>query len=185
MQIISITVSLIALCASLFTLWFTILRRGSVLITRPSLVAFTYELVGGKIPQAKIFLRTLLFSTGKRGWVVESLFLRVSEGGRCEEFSFWGHGDKDIVRGSGIFAPENGIVTNHHFTPLHMDRIFEFPKGVYTLELFVKLVNRTRALPLWTENLEILEDTLGTANCNNAIFFNWSPEKNKYIAVTR
>jgi hypothetical protein len=88
MEIISIGVSIIALLVSLFTAWFTILHRGSVRSTHPSFVAFRYDFVDKPVPQAKIFLRTLLFSTGKRGLVVESLSLRVSEGARAEEFSF-------------------------------------------------------------------------------------------------
>jgi hypothetical protein len=56
--------------------------------------------------------------------VIESLFLRVGGGARSEEFSFWGYGDKDLVRGSGIFVPETGVVTNHHFNPLHTDSLF-------------------------------------------------------------
>lgn len=90
MEIVSLIISVIALGASLFTLWFTVLRRGSVSCTHPSFIAFRYDFVDRKVPQAKIFLRTLLFSTAKRGWVVENLFLRVKEGSRNREFSFWG-----------------------------------------------------------------------------------------------
>ena len=90
MESISPVVSVIALCVSLFTAWFTILRRGTVRSTRPSFIAFRYDFVGKSQPQAKIFLRTLLFSTGKRGLVIESLFLRVREGARFEEFSLLG-----------------------------------------------------------------------------------------------
>src|SRR3989338_7287383 len=106
---ISPIVSALALVISLFTLWFTILRRGTVRSTHPSFVAFRYDFVGKKAPQAKIFFRALLFSTGKRGQVIESLFLRVREGTRQAEFSFWGYGDKDLVRGSGLFLPESGV----------------------------------------------------------------------------
>ncbi|WP_145930864.1 hypothetical protein [Acidihalobacter prosperus] len=79
---ISPAVSLIALAASLFTLWFTILRRGTVCSTYPSFIAFRYDFVGKNVPQAKLFFRSLLFSTGTRGHVIESLFLRVREGSR-------------------------------------------------------------------------------------------------------
>jgi len=103
---ISIVISIFALAVSGATAWFTILRRGTVGSTHLSFIAFRYDFVDKSVPQAKIFLRTLLFSTAKRGWVVENLFLRVSEGDRKEEFSFWGHGDKELVRGSGMFVPD-------------------------------------------------------------------------------
>ena len=118
METISSIISITALVVSLFTAWLTIFRRGSVRSTHPSFVAIRYDFLNKPFTLAKVFLRTLLFSTGKRGLVIENLFLRVREGERSEEFSFWGYGDKDLVRGSGIFVPETGVVTNHHFNPL-------------------------------------------------------------------
>lgn len=123
---ISPAVSVIALAVSLFTLWFTILRRGTVCSTHPSFIAFRYDFVQKTVPQAKIFFRALLFSTGKRGQVIESLFLRVCEGSRRAEFSFWGYGDKDLIRGSGLFVPETGVATNHHFNPVDAETLFRF-----------------------------------------------------------
>jgi len=181
MEIISTIVAVIAIGISLFTAWVTILHRGTVCSTHPAFVAFRYDFVDKPVPQAKIFLRTLLFSTAKRGWVVENLFLRVSEGKRNEEFSFWGHGDKDLVRGSGMFVPENGVVTNHHFNPLHADTLFRFSHGRYKLELVAKLVGRKRLVSLWNINLDI---PVGVFDNNiareTAVFFNWSAENNEY-----
>lgn len=50
---ISPIVSVIALAVSLFTLWFTILRRGTVRSTHPSFIACRYDFVGMKVPQGK------------------------------------------------------------------------------------------------------------------------------------
>lgn len=47
MDIFALIVSVIALSASLFTLWFTILYRGSVRCTRPSYLIFTYDVPNG------------------------------------------------------------------------------------------------------------------------------------------
>jgi hypothetical protein len=182
MEITSTIISVIALCISIFTAWLTILRRGSVRGTHPSFVAFRYDFVDKAVPQAKIFLRTLLFSTGKRGLVIECLFLRVSEGGRCEEFSFWGYGDKDLVRGSGIFVPETGVVTNHHFNPLHTENLFRFSHGTYRLELVAKLVKRKRLVSLWDIALDIPAGAYDTSIAREtSVFFNWSPEEQRYI----
>ena len=108
---ISPVVSFVALIVSLITAWFTIFRRGAIRSTHPSFVSFSYDFVGDKAPWAKIFVRALLFSTGKRGHVVESLFVRLREGPRTAEFSFWGYGDKDLVRGGGLF--NSGIRGSH------------------------------------------------------------------------
>ena len=175
---ISPIVSVVALIVSLFTAWFTIFRRGTVRSTQPTLIAFCYDSVGMKVPQAKIFLRTLLFSAGKRGNVIESLFIRIREGSRSEEFSFWGYGDKDLVSGSGgIFVPETGVVTYHHFNPVDSDSLFLFSKGTYSLELVAKIIGRKQLASLWTTKLEmppVFSDT--ATELNKKVFFNWSPE---------
>lgn len=180
---ISPFVSVLALGLSLFTLWFTVLRRGTVRSTHPSFVAFCYDFVEKKVPQAKIFLRALLFSTGKRGHVIESLFLRVREGGRKAEFSFWGYGDKDLVRGSGLFVPETGVAANHHFNPVDAETVFLFSAGSYELELVAKLVGRERLVPLWTIALEMPAGAFGSSIARETVvFFSWSPEQKRYIA---
>lgn len=183
MQIISSVVAIIALVVSLFTLWYTSLRRGSVCSTHPSFIAFRYDFVDKPVPQAKVFLRTLLFSTGKRGQVIENLFLRVSEGTRSEEFSFWGYGDQDLVRGSGIFVPEIGVVTYHHFNPLHTEKLFKFSQGRYTLELIAKVIAKKNLISLWTIGLDVPAGAYDTSiPRDRAIYFNWSPEEQRYIA---
>lgn len=183
LSFLSPIISAIALAMSLFTLWFTILRRGTVRSTHPAFIAVRYDFVNKSVPQAKIFLRTLLFSTGKRGRVVESLFLRVHGGERQTEFSFWGMGDKDLVRGSGLFVPETGIVTNHHFNPLDADELFIFKPGTYSIELIAKLLGRQKLMSLWQIPLQIPVNAFdGDITPDKAVFFNWSAERGQYIA---
>ena len=180
---ISPIVSALALIISVFTAWFTIFRRGTVRSTHPSVVAFRYDFVEGKPPQAKIFLRTLLFSTGKRGQVIESLFLRVHESSRKAEFSYWGYGDKELVRGSGLFVPETGVANNHHFNPIAIEPLFLFSKGIYTLELVAKLLGSEDLTSLWEISLEMPSGAFdSTIARNTAVYFNWSIEQKCYIA---
>ncbi|HEY3325942.1 MAG TPA: hypothetical protein VGK14_02090 [Novimethylophilus sp.] len=180
---ISPIVSVIALAVSLFTLWFTILRRGTVRSTHPSFIAFRYDFVGKNVPQAKIFFRALLFSTSKRGQVIESLFLRVREGSRQAEFSFWGLGDKDLIRGSGLFIPDTGVATNHHFNPVDAKTLFIFSQGSYSLELMAKLVGRDHLVSLWNVKLEMPAGVFGsTIARETAVFYSWSPEQRCYVA---
>jgi hypothetical protein len=119
-----------------------------------------------------------IVSAGKRGNVIESLFIRIREGSRSEEFSFWGYGDKDLVSGSGgIFVPETGVVTYHHFNPVDSDSLFLFSKGTYSLELVAKIIGRKQLASLWTTKLEmppVFSDT--ATELNKKVFFNWSPE---------
>lgn len=180
---ISPIVSVVALVISLFTVWFTIFWRGTVRSTHPHFIAFRYDFVRKKVPQAKIFLRLLLFSTGKRGRVIESLFLRVHEGSRNAEFSFWGYGDKDLVRGSGLFVPETGVVTNHHFNPIDAGSLFHFSVGRYELALVAKLVGTQRLISLWTGAVDVPEGLVGSPiPSDTAVYFNWSPGQKRYVA---
>lgn len=182
MSILSPLISILALCISLLTAWFTILRRGTVRATLPSFIAFRYDFVGKLHPQAKIMLRTLLFSTGKRGLVIESLFLRVREGERLEEFSFWGYGDKDLVRGSGLFVGENGVATYHHFNPVNSDSLFLLTPGTYDLELVAKLINKERLVSLSRVTLNMPDGAFDPRiSPDTAVYFNWSPVEKRYI----
>jgi hypothetical protein len=179
---ISPVVSVVALLVSLFTAWFTIFRRGTVRSTHPAFISFSYDFTTGKEPWAKVFVRTLLFSTGKRGQFIESLFLRVKEGSRSTEFSFWGYGDKDLIRGSGLFVPESGLVTNHHFNPISRTP-FLFSAGKYQLELVAKLVGQSSLISLFSVELEVQNSPFSTpVSPDAAVYFNWSAEQAQYIA---
>lgn len=186
MQYLTPAVSVLALIVSLFTAWFTILRRGSVRSTHPSLVALNYEGgPGDSMPIAKVFLRTLLYSTGKRGHVVESLFLRVSEGSRREVFSFWAYGERgNLVPGSGLSIPESGFAANHHFNPEHQDVLFRFSQGIYTLELVAKLIGQPTPVSLWSITLDVPAGPFSSQiERDTTIFFRWSLENQRYVAT--
>ena len=65
-----------------------------------------------------------------------------------KNFHFGGMENKDLVRGSGMFVPESGIVTNHHFNPLHTDTLFRVYQGKYKLELVAKLIRKNLLISL-------------------------------------
>ena len=159
------------------------LRKGTVKSTHPSFIAIRYDFVSKRHPQAKVFLRSCLYSTSKRGIVVENLFLNVIHDGKSEEFSFWGYGEKDLSRGSGLFVGENGVVTNHHFNPLNANELYAFNPGIYKIELMAKLVGRKSLLCLSKISLEVPKGAFEEGVTDNiAIYYNWSPLEQKYIA---
>ena len=63
----------------------------------------------------KVYLRTLLFSTSKRGRVVESMHIVIARNEARQTFNIWVYGDEKLVRGSGLFVGETGVAANHHF----------------------------------------------------------------------
>ena len=169
---ISPIVSAIAIAVSPFTLWCTVLRRGTVRSTHPSFVVFRYDFVGKKVPQAKIFFRSLLFCTGKRGQVIESLFLRVREGSRHVEFSFWCHADKDLIRAAGCSFLKRGLprtTTSIQWMPIHS---FSSRKALTLLNLWPSFIGRERLVSLWNVTLEMPAGAFGsTIARETAVFY--------------
>src|SRR5215471_15470822 len=71
-----------------YALWVAQFNHGRLRMTQPTLLCLKRELAPS-IP--KIFLRTLLFTTGNKGTVIQSMFLRVHHPGGSFTFDFWGH----------------------------------------------------------------------------------------------
>ncbi len=111
MQYLTVGISLLALFISGVTLWLSHIRRGSLKMTKPTVVFFGPD--GGEQGISKIFLRTLLYSTAKRGVVLENLYVRLRRGETQQNFNIWVYGEKDLARGSGLFIGQEGIATNH------------------------------------------------------------------------
>jgi hypothetical protein len=85
---------------------------------------------------SKVYLRAMMYATGKRGWIIENMFARVQRGETRQTFNIWVHGSKDVLQqGAGLFVPESGIISNHHFVaPPNVS--FEFISGGYVVDIF-------------------------------------------------
>lgn len=86
--IVGIVLSIVSLAISVIVAWLTLLRRGTLRMTQPVQIAFVYE--NGTKP--KIFLRTLLYATGKRGYIIEGLYLKVKQPDSIQTYGFRGYG---------------------------------------------------------------------------------------------
>ena len=108
---ISVTISVLALCVSAVTAWLTLFRRGTVKMTQPTVIYFGPDSPRSRdeVPLPKVYLRTLLFATSKRGRVVESMHIALSRNETNQNFNIWVYGDERLVRGSGLFVGETGI----------------------------------------------------------------------------
>src|ERR1700730_660906 len=110
------TLSVLVLVVSGVTAWLTLFRRGTVRLTQPTVVYFGPD--GGlptRAPKPKVFLRTLLFATSKRGRVIESMHVTRTRSETRQNFNIWVYGNDKLVRGSGLFVGETGVSANHHF----------------------------------------------------------------------
>ena len=175
----SIIVASLSFLVSAATAWLSLFRTGTVKMTKPTTIAFL-DARGSDGP--KVYLRTLVYSTARRGHVIESMFVRLRRGQSHQTFNVWVYGEKDLARGSGIYVGHEGRTFNHHFVLPKDGTKFEFLPGDYSLEIFATLVNGSRLrladvqLQLSEQQAEALKDKL----CS--VFFDWGPDSGTYHA---
>ena len=121
---LSALISALALTTSAITLWLTFLRRGTVKMTPPRQI-----FLGPDGPQhqgqPKVVLRTILFSTAKRGRFVEGMHVALFKGEAKQNFPVWVLSNEGVALGSGLFVGENGYSAHHHFLTLDENAIFD------------------------------------------------------------
>ena len=151
-------------------------------MTQPTVVFFGPD--GPKFDSGKnkVYLRTLLYSTAKRGKVLESLHVSLQRNESKQNFNIWVYGDKgDLKRGSGLFVAQEGITFDHHFLLPDDGADFNFFSGPYRLTVFAKLVGEVVPKELLTISLTVSESqALRLSEPNTGIFFDWSPDQQSY-----
>ena len=175
--------SVAALIVSCVTAWLTLFRRGALKMTRPAVVYFGADgpIKLGETPKTKVFVRALLYSTGKRGCVIESMHATVRRAETVQNFNVWVYGDKELTRGSGLFVGETGFATNHHFLLPGDGTHFTFLEGNYQLEVFATLVGQRRPRRLCTLQLAVPGNVAAALLEPSAgVYFDWGPESNSY-----
>jgi hypothetical protein len=178
-------ISLAALTVSGVTAWLTLFRRGTVGMTRPTVVFFGPD--GGPRegapPRPKVFLRSLLYSTGKRGHIVESMYVVLRRGETRQTFNIWVYGDERLTRGSGLFVGDTGVVCNHHFLLPEDGTQFQFLAGDYRLDVFASIVGWSLTLHLADITLTLPEAAaLQLRDPECGIYFDWGPDSRRYHA---
>ncbi len=179
MEYAPFAISVLALVVSGATLWLSHLRKGKLKMTKPTVIFFGPD--GGERGISKLFLRTLLYSTAKRGVVLEHLYVRLRRGETQQNFNIWVYGDKDLARGSGLFIGQEGVATNHHFLLPSDIGNFEFVAGDYRLEVFGKTVAQDRIHLLSMINLVISpEEASKLRKPDHGVYFDWGPDAGRY-----
>ena len=101
----------------------------------------------------KVYLRTLLFSTSKKGRIIESMHVALSRNETHQNFNIWVHGDEKLVRGSGLFVGETGVAANHHFLAPGDNNSFQFVEGRYRLDVYAHLLGDQKSTLLFSQAL--------------------------------
>jgi hypothetical protein len=181
---ISLGVSALALAVSAITAWLTLFRRGDLRMTQPTVVFFGPD--GGSrgdVPKLKVFLRTLLYSTARRGQTVESMYVNVQRGETRQNFSIWVYGEDKLARGSGLFVGHEGLACNHHFLLPEDGAAFSLAAGTYTLRVFAKRVADAAPRELSSVRLTISDaHAVQLVKPDVGIYFDWGPDQRAYHA---
>jgi hypothetical protein len=176
------TVSVVALCISAVTAWLTLFRKGTIKMTQPTVIFFGPDGPASNSESPKIYLRALLFSTSKRGRVVESMHATLYRNESHQNFNIWVYGEERLVRGSGLFVGETGVAANHHFLTPKDGTHFCFISGRYRVEIFAKLLGDSKPILLFSQPLEITNE-LATqmVEPNVGLYFDWGPDSSRYL----
>ena len=183
---LSLTISTLSLAVAGTTAWLTLFRRGTVKMTQPTVIFFGPDQprARGNIPLPKVYLRTLLFATSKRGRVIESMHVALSRNEMHQNFNIWVYGDRrKLERGSGLFVGETGISTNHHFLTPEDGNAFRFIEGHYKLEVFAHLLGDTKPIRLFFQELDISRDVASALQQESGagLYFDWGPDSARYL----
>lgn len=182
MDAVSVGIAGAALAVSFTNAYLTLFRRGTVRMTQPTTIYFGPDGSAKHDPLPKVYLRTLLYSTAKRGQIIESMFVKLHRGESVQTFNIWVYGEDSLARGSGLYVGENGVVCDHHFLLPDDGTKFDFLRGEYKLEVYASLVNRSQSLLLAKVNLslsdrvaeQLLEDK------QYGVYFDWGPDSRQY-----
>jgi hypothetical protein len=180
---ISATISVLALSISAVTAWLTLGRRGTVKMTQPTVIFFGPDSGrSNEAPLPKVFLRSLLFATSKRGRVIESMYVALSRNESRQNFNIWVYGNEKLVRGSGLFVGETGVEANHHFLIPRDGNHFRFTEGRYRMDVFAKLLGDQHQSLLFSQTLEISRETATLLEKPDAgLYFDWGPDSSRYL----
>lgn len=185
LALVGVGVSLLSLGVSGTTMYFTWLRRGRLAMTKPNIVFFGYEAAGNR-PTAKIFLRTLLYSSSTQGKMVERMFAKLIHGGKAQVFGFWGHGwTTELSPGSGLYVGQTGVSSNHHFTLSMHQPAYDFEAGEYTLQIFAQQPGETAPAMLSEIKLTVDDERAKQLAQRKGVMFVLEPETQKYVGQVR
>lgn len=179
---LSVAISCLALVVSSVTAWLTFFRKGRLVMTQPTVVFLGPDGPMFEAGKCKVYLRTLLYSTAKRGHVVESLYLSLQRNETKQNFNIWVYGEKgDLKRGSGLFVPQEGVTFDHHFLLPEDGAAFKFLAGGYRLSVFARLVGQRTSTQLMAIHLSISEaQAKSLSEPSTGIYFDWGPDQQSY-----
>jgi hypothetical protein len=178
---VSVVISCLALAVSGLTAWLTFFRRGALRMTQPTVVYFGPDGGPERGGKAKVYLRTLLYSTSRSGQMIESMHVGIQRGETRQNFSVWVHGDDRLSRGSGLFVGHEGVALNHHFLLPRDGADFQFLPGEYWVRIYAKRVDQPQSQELTAVRLVVTDaHAAGLQDEDAGLYFDWGPDQRAY-----
>lgn len=153
----SLAVAMGSFAISIITLYLTYLQRGSLRLTRPTAIFFVRDGSDGKF---KIVVTALLYSTAKRGQVVESLFIKIIQNDSVTTFSEWIYWEGNRVHLGGVKIGDEGRTLFDHFLLSDETNNFDFTIGGYSLEIYALKVGTKNPIKLFKTEFTIDAKTI-------------------------
>ena len=152
-------------------------------MAQPTIVFFGYD---GPQGPPKVVIGTIMFSTGQRGNILESMFIKLRRSEATQTFSRWVYGNSKNARASGLYVGIEGVTDNHHFLIPSDGTQYQFLPGEYELEIYGSLINRKPSMLLKRVQIFLSSEEANSLNHREVgVMFNWSPEIRKYVSETR
>ncbi|MBS1994119.1 MAG: hypothetical protein JSS83_26595 [Cyanobacteria bacterium SZAS LIN-3] len=165
-------VSTMAFVLSVFTAWFGMFHRGRLCMIRPSAIVLMHD----RENRPRLFVRSLLYSTGNRGRVIRSLYLTLRRGETVQTFSIFDGGLHHTLKdGAGLIVFPSGAYLSHIFKT-NESTSFEFWSGAYKIEILAEVVDLDAPVHLFETNLIITKSQASALQENGtSLFFEWGP----------
>lgn len=180
MEITSLVISILAICISIATFWLTRLKKGTIKMTKPTVIFLGPDGIGSV--HKKVFIRTLLYSTNEQGRYIQNMYIRLQRGETIQNFNIWVYDNNGLVRGSGLFINKSGLSCNHHFLLPRDGLKYEFLGGEYLMQVFVEPINHS-PIKLFEHKLFVTDvQQNDMQNKKAGIYFDWAPNSQDYTS---
>ncbi len=178
-EVLSIIIAVISLVVSIYTAWNTLLNRGTVIMAQPTIVFFGYDGLRGP---SKVVIGTIMFSTGQRGNILESMFIELKRSETIQIFNRWVYDNSDNAHASGLYIGIEGVADNHHFLIPSDGTQYQFLPGEYLLEIYGLLVNHKSCKLLKRVQLSLSPEEASALNRREIdVMFNWSSRNHEIL----
>ena len=123
-------------------------------MVKPSQVWFGFSKPSRK--GAAIFIKSLLYTSGLQGRVIESMYVTLNKGETKQSFNIWNIGQKsNMYRPGGLRVDKAGYLGDHVFLLPKNSQEFQFSDGKYLLEIYARIAGDTSPKKLQSIHLNI------------------------------